>query len=69
MDDAEKWLAENDPDFTNYHKRRDSEYPFHTAWQEFYRKEKEIPISNLWDIRHKLKMDDREAREVIELMK
>ena len=69
MDEAEKWLAENDPDFQNYKKRRKSEYPYHTARQEFLRQQKEIPISNLWDVRDELGMSDEKARAIIELMK
>ena len=69
MDEAERWLAKNDPEFTNYTKRRKSEYPYHTARQEFLRRQKEIPISNLWDIREKLRMSDEQAKQVIETMK
>ena len=45
IDDAEKWLQENDPDHTDYKNRRHSEYPFHTNWQKFYRGQKEITTS------------------------
>ena len=69
MDEAERWLAKNDPDFSDYRRRRNSEYPYHTARQEFLRKQQEIPISNLWDIRAKLNLTDEQAREIIESMK
>ena len=69
MDEAERWLAKNDPEFHDYKKRRKSEYPYHTAWQSFSRQQQEIPISNLWDIRAKLNLTDEQAREIIESMK
>ena len=69
MDEAEKWLVKNDPQFKNYKHRRNSEYPFHTARQEFLRKAQEIPVSNLWSIREKLKLTDEQAKEVIERLK
>ena len=61
MDDAEKWLIENDPDIKDYTLRRKSEYPFHTAWQTFSRQQREIPISNLTAINHRIKIDDDDA--------
>jgi hypothetical protein len=47
IDDAEKWLKENDPDYSAYKKRRHSEYPFHTNWQKFYRGQKEVNESDM----------------------
>ena len=69
MDEAEKWLSENDPEFTDYLHRRKSEYPYHTAWQQFSRQQREIPISNLWDIRDSLHMSDKQANKIIEQFK
>jgi len=47
IDEAERWLKENDPEYKNYRNRRNAEYPFHTSWQTFARNAKEIPESNL----------------------
>lgn len=64
MDDAEKWLIENDPDIKDYTLRRKSEYPFHTARQSFLRQQRETPISNLTAINHRIKMDDDDAQYI-----
>ena len=63
MDEAEKWLRENDPDFKKYTVRRKSEYPFHTAWQIFSRQQREIPISNLRKVGHRIDLSDESALE------
>ena len=68
MDDAEKWLRKNDPDFTNYTLRRKSEYPFHTARQAFLRQQREIPISNLRLINHRIKISDADVLDVQKYM-
>ena len=47
MDEAEKWLKQNDPNYKNYKNRRNMEYPYLTARQEFLRSRKEIPVSCL----------------------
>ena len=68
MDEAEKWLRENDPDFKKYTVRRKSEYPFHTTWQTFSRQRREIPVSNLRRVRHRIGMDDDEAIAIQKIM-
>ncbi len=68
MDDAERWLKENDPDF-HYKKRRQFDYPYLTTWQKTSREKKEIPVSNLWAMRNKLIIKDAKALEIIETLK
>lgn len=68
MDEAEKWLIENDPDFKKYTVRRKSEYPFHTAWQEFSRKQREKPVSNLRHVKHRIHLSDADAVEIYKFM-
>ena len=68
MDETEKWLRENDPDFKNYTMRRRSEYPFHTARQEFLRQQREIPVSNLRRVRHRIDINDDEAIVIQKIM-
>ena len=46
IDEAEKWLRENDPAYTNYKNRRNAEYPFHTNRQNFLRNCREIAVSS-----------------------
>ncbi len=46
VDETEKWLRDNDPEYLLYTDRRNSEYPFHTNRQKFLREQKEIPVSN-----------------------
>ena len=68
MDETEKWLRENDPDFKNYTMRRRSEYPFHTTRQEFLRQQREIPVSNLRRVRHRIDINDDEAIAIQKIM-
>ena len=44
MDEAEKWLRENDPDYGN---KKKLDNPYHTKRQEFLRRQKEIPTSSI----------------------
>ena len=46
IDEAELWLKNNDPKYRNYKNRREAEYPFHTNWQEYHRKSKEVAVSS-----------------------
>lgn len=48
-DEADKWLREHDPYYTNTkrNKRRKEKYPYDTPEQEHRRMQIEIPISNL----------------------
>lgn len=48
-DEADKWLREHDPYYTNpdKNKRKRVKYPYETPEQERRRREMEIPISNL----------------------
>ena len=47
MDEAEKWLKENDPLF----EQRDKlEYKYHTHSAMDYIKRKEIPVSNVFSL-------------------
>jgi hypothetical protein len=69
LDEAERWLRENDPDFKKYTVRRNSEYPFHTARQEFLRNQKEIPVSNLTAVNHRIGLSDFESVLITRFMK
>jgi hypothetical protein len=48
-DEADKWLREHDPYYSNKsgHKGKQEEYPYATARQERTKSEMEIPFSNL----------------------
>ncbi len=48
-DEADKWLREHDPYYSNLknNKRKNVKYAYETPEQERRRKEMEIPISNL----------------------
>jgi hypothetical protein len=48
-DEADKWLRENDPYYTNKsgHKSKTLKHPYDTARQERTKAETEIPFSNL----------------------
>lgn len=48
-DDADLWLREHDPYYTNPDRNKKSyiEYPYETPEQERRKRETEIPISNL----------------------
>lgn len=69
MDIAEIWLKENDPLYNKPEQRARLPYPYLTAYQERWRERKEIPISNLWACREKLKLSDEEAQNIIEHLK
>jgi len=61
MDEAERWLSQNDPEYLKYSKRRKSEYPYLTARQEFLRNQREIPASNLTIVHHRLGLNKDDA--------
>ena len=61
MDEAERWLSKNDPTLKNYTTRRKSEYPFHTAWQEFSRNQRELPVSNLTIMHNRIGLSEDDA--------
>jgi len=63
LDEAERWLKKNDPDFANTKKRRNMEYPYLTNYQERYRLKKDIPISSLWRIKDRIKVKQEEVTE------
>ena len=47
MDETEKWLIENDPE---YGRRRKLEYSYHNNRRMEYLQKKEIPVSNVYDL-------------------
>ncbi len=58
-DDAEMWLRENDPDYEN---RGELAAPYLSARQMRRRRAREIPISSLYKLRQRLKMDKHDVR-------
>ena len=54
MDEAWKWLKENDPEFTG---RKSLDYPYLSNRQVKHRKRKEIAISAVVDLRFRVRND------------